>query len=289
MKNLLTINELTPNEILQLFKLADLRDQLFVKYHNVFQQKILATLFFQPSTRTQLSSQSAFIRLGGQCIGFSNIEDSRSGCTYNESMKDLGAVIESYCDLVVMRCSDSNQIYELASSCNVPIISGGHGDEEHPTQALIDLYTLWTIYQKLENLNIVIVGTIPSRSMNSLILGLAKFSNNKIFLIGNNDKSISSNNQISYFTNIDSFLEQDIEFDKINAIYLTEIKNCMNPREYIFSNEQISLFKNAKILSPLPRTNILPKIIDRCSNAYYFKEAKNGIYVRAALYLSILK
>lgn len=289
MKNLLTIDELSSNEIIEIFKLADLKEQLFVKYKDVFQQKILATLFFQPSTRTQLSSQAAFIKLGGQCIGFSNIEDSRSGSTYYESMEDLGSIIESYCDLVVMRCSNSKQLYDLSRTCHVPVISAGHGDDEHPTQALIDLYTLWSLYKKIENLNIVIVGTTPSRSMNSLILGLSKFKNNKIFLIGNNEKTISNNSLITYFTNVSSFFNNYLQLNKIDAIYLTEIKNCPCPQEYIFTNKQLELFDHAKILSPLPRTNILPKTIDTCSHAYYFKEAKNGIYIRAALYIKILR
>lgn len=96
-----------------------------------------------------MSSQAAFIKLGGQYIGFSDIETSRSGSTYKENMKDLGKIIKSYCDLVVMRCSKPEQIYELSSVCDIPIISAGHGDIEHPTQALVDLYTLWTINKKL--------------------------------------------------------------------------------------------------------------------------------------------
>ena len=288
MKDLLTITELSSSKIIEIFKLANLKEQLFVKYHDAFRQKILATLFFQPSTRTQLSSQSAFIKLGGQCIGFSDIEDSRSGSTYHESMKDLGHILESYCDLVVMRCNDSQQIYDLSNTCHVPIISAGHGNVEHPTQALIDLYTLWSLYKRIDNINIVIVGTIPSRSMNSLILGLSKFSNNNVFLIGNNEKKVFNNN-VNYFTNISSFLRNYTTLNKIDAIYLTEIKDCMNCEEYIFTQNQLDLFENAKILSPLPRTNILPQTIDKCSHAYYFKEAQNGIYVRGALYLTMLK
>lgn len=288
MKNLLSLTDLSALEIIELFQLASLKKELFTKYQNILEGKILATLFFQPSTRTQLSSQSAFIRLGGQCIGFSNIEDSRSGSTYNESMEDLGNIIESYCDLILMRCSEPQQLYALANTCHIPVISAGHGDVEHPTQALIDLYTLWSVDNKIENLNIVIVGTIPSRSMNSLIIGLSKFKNNNIFIIGNNNGLLTHNDNIFHYANITSFLNKDIDPSKIDAIYLTEIKNCANPKDYIFTNKQLELFKNAKILSPLPRTNILPKNIDRCSHAYYFQEAQNGVYIRAALYIAML-
>ena len=154
MKHLLAINDLSSDQIIDIFKLAQLKGQLFNKYHNIFQEKILATLFFQPSTRTQLSSQSAFIKLGGQCIGFSDIEDSRSGSTYYESMEDLGKIIQSYCDLLVMRCNDAEQIQKLSQNCNIPVISAGHGNIEHPTQALIDMYTLWSINNRIHNLNI---------------------------------------------------------------------------------------------------------------------------------------
>ena len=288
MNNLLSINDLSQKEIIQIFKLADLGNNLFIKYQGALKNKILATLFFQPSTRTQLSSQSAFIKLGGQCIGFSNIEDSRSGSTYHESMYDLGNLLNSYCDLVVMRCCDEQQIYDLATSCSVPIISAGHGDIEHPTQALVDLYTLWSLYKTIDNLNIIIIGTIPSRSMNSLIEGLNKFNNNKIFLIGNNEKNSFKSN-VSIYSDISSFIKDYKDYNKINAIYLTEIKQCSNYKDYIISKEQIELFQNAKILSPLPRTNILPRYFDFFSHSYYFREAQNAIYIRAALYLQILQ
>lgn len=282
------MNDLSAYEILNIFKLASNEKQLFRDYQNTFQNKILATLFFQPSTRTQLSSQAAFIRLGGRCIGFSNIEDSRSGSSYYESMEDLGSVIGSYCDLVVMRCKDEDQIYDLVRTCHVPIISAGHGDIEHPTQALIDMYTLWSIYKRVDNLTIVIVGTIPSRSMNSLIYGLSKFKKNKIILIGNNTQVFPSDICVEYYPNISSFFNHFTKFDRINAIYLTEIKDCENIENYTFTLEQLSYLSKAKILSPLPRTNILPHSIDQCSNAFYFKEAQNGVYIRAALYLELL-
>lgn len=289
-KAIISIKDLTKLELFKIFELADRRTELFHEYCNSLNHKIVGTLFFQPSTRTQLSLQSAFMKLGGQQIGFSNIEDSRSGNTYHENMEDLGRVLNTYCDVAVMRHYDENAIYELATVTDIPLISAGNGNDEHPTQAAIDLYTIKRETGHLDNIHILFIGTIPSRSMNSLILGLNMWENVTVHIIGNNTNILPAwkKYNVHLYHSINDFIKTCQDLKQIEIIYITEIKNSTSNYNYVFTEKDFALFPNAKILCPLPRTKELPKYFDYNQNSIYFNQANNGIFVRAALYLLLM-
>lgn len=291
-KDIISILDLSIDEIDKIINVANLRDELFVKYKASMQSKIAGTLFFQPSSRTKLSFQSAFIRLGGQYIGFSDIEESRCGRSYNEKLCDLGRIIDAYCDLIILRHFDNSAAFELAENTKIPLISAGNGTDEHPTQGLTDLYTIHKEFGTFDGLQIMIIGTFPSRSMNSLIIGLSRYNDVHFHIIGNNSgipTRFAHYNITLYssFNDFDSKREHSLE---INVIYVTEIKpNTAKSEKYVLHSDVLSTFPNAIIMCPLPRTSELPFSIDRHDSVRYFYQAKNGLYVRAAIYLHIFQ
>ena len=291
-KDIISIEDFSRVEIEHILETADLREDIFSKYASAFNGKIVATFFFQPSSRTKLSFQSSFIRLGGQYIGFSDIEESRSGSSYKEKMSDLSKILDAYCDVAVLRHFDQYAIQKLAQDTLVPIISAGNGDDEHPTQALTDLYTIRHEFGCLDNKNVLIIGTIPSRSMNSLILALSMWNNNSIHIVGNNNcippKLMDKN--IKLYSSIKEYADKSHLETDTHIIYVTEIKPSYEKKyEYILHHEDLNMFPNAIVLCPLPRTAELPFLIDSHHAARYFYQAKNGVFVRAALYLHIFQ
>ena len=155
-KNLISILDITKTQMEEIFSVAKAKDKLFEKNYNALSGKILASLFLQPSTRTQLSFQSAFLKLNGKTIGFSDINHSRSGPPYYEPLDDMGIIVSNYCDIIVMRTIDATYMDEFLKGTSVPVISAGSGNIEHPTQALTDLFTLTdTLGPDLSGINII--------------------------------------------------------------------------------------------------------------------------------------
>ena len=181
--NLISILDISPEQQTQLFEMADRGKMLFSDYRHALDDKVLGSLFFQPSTRTQFSFQSAFVRLGGQYIGCSNINETRSGAPYYEPICDMGAIISNYCDIVVMRTIDDLQTEQLRQGLNIPLISAGSGNVEHPTQALTDLYTIRMSCGCLTNHEILIVGTPRQRTINSFIKGMSAWGKNHFHVL----------------------------------------------------------------------------------------------------------
>ena len=291
-KDIISIKDLSTEEIDKIIDVANLRDELFVKYRDSLRNKVAGTLFFEPSSRTKLSFQSAFIRLGGQYIGFSDIEESRCGSSYNEKMCDLGRIIDSYCDLIILRHFDNDAVFELAENTKIPLISAGNGTDEHPTQGLTDLYTINKEFGTFDGLQIMIIGTIPSRSMNSLIIGLSRYNDVHFHIIGNNYDIPTrfASQDITFYASFSDFNSKRERSLDINVIYVTEIKpDIAKSEKYVLSPEVLSAFPNAVIMCPLPRTSELPFSIDHHNSVRYFYQAKSGLYVRAALYLHIFQ
>lgn len=295
MKKIISILDLSKGEIEYILELASKESIIEQKYSKVFNNKILGSLFFQPSTRTQLSMQAAFVKLGGTQIGFSNIEESRSGETYHEDYSDLARMIENYCDIVIMRTMQDIEFYEFCNTIKIPVISAGHGNIEHPTQCLVDLYAIKKLIKRLDNINILFIGTPPSRAMNSLILALSYYSNISINIICNEnikvDISISkyyNDGCIRYFSDINEYWQKENYFN-LDIIYVAEIKNADNNSNYTLQAKHLkSLGQHTHILCPLPRTDQLPKYIDDYPNSKYFIQARDALYVRQALYIALL-
>lgn len=294
--NLISILDIDNKDMETLFSLADKKDALFSEYSNSLDSKILASLFLQPSTRTQLSFQSAFAKLGGRFIGFSDINASRSGPPYHEPLDDMGYIVSQYSDIIVLRTINAKYTYELEQGAKIPVISAGSGNIEHPTQALTDLFTLRKIFGKsLSNLEILIIGTPRQRTINSLLLGLSRWNNIKVHILCQNGvalsdyvlQKLSSTINIKYYSSANNFFMKN-NVKNIDIIYMDKIfSETFEFNEFSISYTELcqNFRKDIVILHPLPRTKELPKSFDKHPGAIYFEQAKNGLYVRSGLFL----
>lgn len=295
--DLISILDLSFEEIESIFSVASLGNEIFTEYKNALEGKVLGSLFFQPSTRTQFSLQSAFVRLGGNYIGCNNIDQTRSGPPYYETVDELGAMISNYCDLIIMRTIDALQTDLIVQGATIPVISAGSGNVEHPTQALTDLFTLQKVIGNLTNNKILIVGTPRQRTINSFIKGISQWTGNEFYIICQQGITVDNtiidsniNSHIHYFDSWESIFESGIGND-ISVIYIDKIfyETHKHNRFVIEEDEFKQHFnKNVTILHPLPRTNELSKYMDMLPGAQYFNQAKYGLYVRASLYLHYL-
>lgn len=282
---------------LELFALADQGERLFSEYHHALDGKVLGSLFFQPSTRTQFSFQSAFVRLGGQYIGCSNIEETRSGPPYYEPICDMGTIISNYCDIIVMRTINDLQTEELVQGSSVPVISAGSGNVEHPTQALTDLYTIYKLLGRMTNHEILIVGTPRQRTINSFIKGLSIWGKNNFHILCQDGIEVPTTvretlhtSTITYYHTWNEVWETGIA-NQITLVYMDKIFSETHPSSnYVPVEREFTsqILPNTIILHPLPRTAELPHFMDDLRGANYFRQAKNGLYVRAALFLQYL-
>ncbi len=295
--NLISILDLSKQQQVEIFELAQKGDMLFEMYRHSLEGKVLSSLFFQPSTRTQFSFQSAFVRLGGQYIGCSDINHTRSGAPYYETVQDLGKIISNYCDIIVMRTIDALQTEQLALGANVPFISAGSGNVEHPTQALTDLFTIRNLLGCLTNLDILIIGTPRQRTINSFIKGMSLWGENHFHILCQSGIEIPldvklelGKSKITYYHTWSEIFEANIAH-KVSVMYADKIfyetryHNEFVPNEADFLSHFSS---DIIVMHPLPRTIELPKFFDTLNGAKYFQQAKNGLYVRAALFLKYL-
>ena len=296
-KNLISILDIDKNQMEQLFLIAKDKDDIFKKNYDVLSQKILASLFLQPSTRTQLSFQSAFLKLGGRTIGFSDINHSRSGPPYYEPLDDMGKIVSNYCDIIVMRTINATFTDDFVSGATIPVISAGSGNIEHPTQALTDLFTLTEYFgSNLSGINILVIGTPRQRTINSLLLGLSNWINIHVHIVCQHGVTLMDSIEnkflnpmnISYYKSINDFWDSGVS-QEINVIYMDKIfQETYIYNDFIISNAQLNnnFPKDTLVLHPLPRTKELPKYFDEYSGSKYFSQAHNGLYVRGALFLS---
>lgn len=292
--NLISILDLSLEEQNNIFELANYEDEIFKEYHHSLDDKVLGSLFFQPSTRTQFSFQSAFVRLGGQYIGCSDISQTRSGPPYYEPINDMGKIISNYCDIIVMRTIDDLQTDQLVDGARVPIISAGSGNIEHPTQALTDLFTIKKLLGCLTGFNILIVGTPRQRTINSFIKGMSLWGKNHFHILCQSgvyiNNSVISNlrkSTITYYNSWKEIFESQIS-KYISIIYMDKFfYETHFHKDYVLSEKEFkdNFSKEAIILHPLPRTMELPTFMDKFDGASYFTQAKNGLYVRSALFI----
>tara|TARA_B100001063_G_scaffold225911_1_gene235117 strand:+ start:326 stop:1267 length:942 start_codon:yes stop_codon:yes gene_type:complete len=303
--HIISSNDLDKSEIYEIFELASTYENLFIKYRGCFKDQVLNTVFFQPSTRTRLSFSYAFSKLGGTTIGFSNKEESRSGNISSETTADLSRIIDSYGDVFVARSDNASDIYELSENIDKPFINAGAGQEEHPTQAILDAYCIHKFCGRLENLNILIVGNIAYRTINSLLLIISKWKNNRVHIIKpdfydfnsyfyENREKIKS--KIKFYNSFDDFFKEN-KPSSIDIIYYEELRSDklnIDSANSVFSefllNKDIALKFSPKtpILHPLPRTTISSRV-DNLPNARYFEQARFGVFIRAAIFIHIFR
>lgn len=301
MKNLLAITDFSVEEIDSLIHIAEDIEKNPQKYQEKAKHKKLATLFFEPSTRTRLSFESAMLSLGGSVLGFSDANSSSS--SKGESLSDTIRVVSCYADIIAMRHPKEGAPLVASNVSSVPIINAGDGGHNHPTQTLTDLLTIKTEKGRLDNFTIGFCGDLKfGRTVHSLIQALARYKGIKVVLISPDElklpdyvkKDVMDKNKMDY-VETDS-LEKAIP--KLDILYMTRVQQerFFNEDDYLRLRDSYILdmekLKKAKkdlsILHPLPRVNEISVDVDSDKRACYFKQAYNGRLIRMALILKLL-
>lgn len=299
--NLIDLNDMPVswwNEVISLgSEIADAPE----KYSHACDGKIMATLFYEPSTRTQMSFQTAMLRLGGTIIGFDN--PATSSVAKGENLKDTTKIVSGYADIMVMRHPLEGSAKAAALTADCPIINAGDGGHLHPTQTLTDMLTLSKEKGRIENLTIGLCGDLKNgRTIHSLCKALSCYKGNKFVLISTPELSLPFyvkdilNAHGCEFTEINS-LEEAIP--QLDVLYMTRIQRerFSSIEEYekqkdVYRLDRAKMLKAKSdliVLHPLPRVDEIAIEVDNDPRAMYFKQAKYGMYVRMALILTVMK
>lgn len=297
-KSLISLEELSKGEILELLRHAS----EFEKEPNrkILDGKVVATLFFEPSTRTRLSFETAVNRLGGRIIGFSDASTTSS--TKGESLKDTIMMVSNYADLIIMRHYLEGAARYASEISPVPIINAGDGANQHPSQTMLDLYSIQKTQGRLDNLNIYLVGDLKfGRTVHSMLIAMRYFNPTFHFIAPNELKMPNIYKEFCKEHNMKFYEHSELSKEAIadaDILYMTRVQKerFTDLMEYervkdtfILRNDMLTDTKpNLKILHPLPRVNEIEQEIDTNPKAYYFQQAKNGLYVREALICNAL-
>ena len=292
---------LSTDEMEELFIKAGEIEKKPPEYRELCRGNILATLFFEPSTRTRLSFEAAMLRLGGSCLGFA--EPGSSSVAKGECLADTVRTVACYADLIVMRNPKEGAALLASRYSEVPVINAGDGGHHHPTQTLTDLLTIRQLRGKIGNLTVGFCGDLKfGRTVHSLVEALARYQGIKMVFISPKELIIPEYLKTqSLAKNNIPYLETD-SLEKVmgdlDILYMTRVQKerFFNEEDYIrlkdsyiINTEKISLAKkDMMILHPLPRVNEIDLEVDSDPRAMYFKQAKNGMYIRMALLSSIL-
>jgi len=296
-KSLVSIADYSKKDILRILELTNEFEK--DPYQQLLNKNVIATLFFEPSTRTRLSFESAISRLGGKVIGFS--DSTSTSVQKGETLKDTIKTVSNYCDLIVMRHPIEGSARYASEVASVPIINAGDGANQHPTQTLLDMYSIKKTQNTLDNLNIFMVGDLKyGRTVHSLLIAMSHFNTTFNFISPKELKLPAvyklhlDNLGLKYYEHTD-FTEYISEAD---IVYMTrvqkerfsdlmeyeKVKNVYVLREHMLEKTK----KNMKILHPLPRVNEINEDVDENMKAYYFTQALNGVFTRQAILTSIL-
>lgn len=292
--NFVTIADLTKEQLLYLISMSE----EFERHPNreLLKGKVVATLFFEPSTRTQLSFQTAANRLGARVIGFSDAKTSST--TKGETLKDTILMVSNYADVIVMRHYIEGAALYASEVAPVPIVNAGDGAHMHPSQCLLDLYSIYKTQGTLENLNIYLVGDLRyGRTVHSLITAMRHFNPTfhfiapeelampieyKLYCKEHNIKYVEHSQftedeiadaDILYMTRVQKERFSDLmEYERVKNVYILRASMLKNAKP------------NMRVLHPLPRVNEIAYDVDDNPHAYYIQQAKNGLYAREAIY-----
>ncbi len=302
MKSVIDIIDLTTSEIEDLMRVAADIIENPDDYREKCKGKKLATLFFEPSTRTRLSFEAAMLDLGGNVIGFA--EESSTSASKGESMADTARVIGCYADIIAMRSPKEGAPYVASKHAGIPVINAGDGGHCHPTQTLTDLFTIFREKGRVDNLTIGFCGDLKyGRTVHSLITALSRYENVKIVLISPEELALpnyvkyeiieKTNMQYKETTNLEEALPE------LDVLYMTRIQRerFADKSEYerlkdsyILTPDKLALAKpDTSVLHPLPRVNEISVKIDTDPRACYFKQVFNGKYMRMALIMKLLE
>ncbi len=302
MKGLIDITDFSVEEIDSLIEVANDIIAYPHKYSEKCKGKKLATLFFEPSTRTRLSFEAAMYELGGNVIGFS--EASSSSSTKGESVADTAKVISCYADIIAMRHPKEGSAYVAMKNADIPVINAGDGGHSHPTQTLADLLTIYREKGTFENLTVGLCGDLKfGRTVHSLINALSRYNGIKFVLISPEELKLPSyvKNDVLKKNNVPYIQTADLEevLPTLDVLYMTRVQ-----RERFFNEEDYLRLKDSYVLDvkklskgkdslcvmhPLPRVNEISVAVDKDPRACYFKQVLNGKYMRMALILKLLE
>ncbi len=291
-RSLVSIEDYTKEEILEVLQSAS----EFEKNPNqrLLEGKVVASLFFEPSTRTRLSFETAISRLGGRIVGFSDA--SSSSVTKGETLKDTIKMVDNYCDLIVMRHPVEGAARYASEVAKAPVVNAGDGANQHPSQTMLDLYSIYKTQGTLENLNIFMVGDLKyGRTVHSLLQAMSHFHPTFHFIapkelqMPEGYKLHLKELNIPYYEHT----ELDEVINDADILYMTRVQRerFADPLEYekvkdvyILKNAMLSGTKeNMRILHPLPRVNEIDVDVDENPKAYYFEQARNGVFARQAI------
>lgn len=302
MRHLLDTTDLSIEEIDEIISLAVDIINNKKKYSKICEGKKLATLFFEPSTRTRLSFEAAMLELGGSVLGFS--EASSTSASKGETVGDTTRVISCYADIIAMRHYIEGAPKVAASKASIPVINAGDGGHSHPTQTMTDLLTIFREKGRLDNLTIGLCGDLKfGRTVHSLVKAMCRYSNIRFVLIAPKELAMPDYIKTDYLDkNGMEYIETDKMEDvmpQLDVLYMTRVQ-----RERFFSEDEylkhkdafildLEKLKNAKsdltIMHPLPRVNEIAKEVDDDPRAKYFEQVLNGKYVRMALIITLLR
>lgn len=297
MKHVLSCDQYSREALDKLFKLTDDIKNNPKKYADSLDGKIVSVMFFEPSTRTRMSFESAILRLGGKIVATENA-GSNSSATKGETLEDTIKILCGYSDAIVMRHSRDDSAEVAASVSSVPILNAGSGKREHPTQALLDMYTIMEKRGKIDGIKVVILGDLVyGRTIHSLLKLLCLYDNVKVYGLSKKAFALPQKyidmlkeNNVEY-TVCESFedLPKDVDVMYHTRIQSERFEGDFGKEEYIINKEVLNKFsKNTIVLHPLPRVNEISEDIDDDPRAMYFKQAHNGMFVRMALLVQVL-
>ena len=301
MRHLMNPLDFTVEELDELMNLAHDIQENPEKYAHTCDGKKLATLFYEPSTRTRLSFEAAMMNLGGKCLGFASADSSSA--SKGESVADTIRVISCYADIAAMRHPKEGAPLVASEFSKIPVINAGDGGHQHPTQTLADLYTIRMLNGSFDNITIGLCGDLKfGRTVHSLIEALARYKNVKFILISPKElrvptyirEDVLKKNNLPY-EEVESLEEA---MPGLDILYMTRIQKerLFNEEEYlkmkgyyILDKQKMELAKeHMYVLHPLPRVNEISVDVDEDPRAMYFEQAHNAVYMREALILTLL-
>ena len=302
MRHLMSPLDFSTEELDRLLCLANDIEANHQKYAHACEGKKLATLFYEPSTRTRLSFEAAMLNLGGQILGFSSADSSSA--SKGESVSDTIRVISCYADICAMRHPKEGAPLVASLHSSIPVINAGDGGHQHPTQTLTDLLTIHSLKGHFDNLTIGLCGDLKfGRTVHSLIKALVRYENVRFILISPEELKLPSyiredvldKNNIQY----EEVVRMEDALPQLDILYMTRVQKerFFNEEDYIrmkdfyiLNKEKMKLApEDMLVLHPLPRVNEISTEIDDDPRAVYFKQAQYGVYVRMALILTLLE
>ena len=298
MKNVISCDQFTKEDLKEIFDLADVVRANPEKYMNALNGKVITTLFFEPSTRTRLSFETAVVRLGGRLVSTENGK-TNSSSTKGETLEDTIRVVTGDTDAIVMRHSFNDAAERAAKVATVPVINAGSGKGEHPTQSLLDAYTIRREKGRLDNLKIALLGDLLNgRTIHSLIKLFGKYNNIEFYALSKENlalpekyvKIIEEAGNKYFKCNSFADIPKDVDVMYHTRIQAERSEEDLGKEEFIINKKILDRFsENTIVLHPLPRVDEIATDIDNDNRAMFFKQAHNGMWVRMALLLKVFE